>query len=67
MKRNEMIKIILNNIKKYENCKITKQDARELLDILEKNGMAPPIVKIKSHFGDAFFHTWENDNEKKSS
>jgi hypothetical protein len=42
MKRRAMIRKIARLLKTWENCQLNEKTAREVLDLVERNGMLPP-------------------------
>lgn len=68
MKKSEMVNILFEALQKWESCKIEKRTAKDILKVIEKAGMIPPLTKFKDpgHFlGDEFEYEsceWEDED-----
>lgn len=66
MKRSKMINKIYKLLKTWDNCKIEKRTAKEVLDLIEEEGMVPPSRKIVEPLGGGLNlitngHFWDSE------
>ncbi len=61
MRKSEMVDIIFKALKKWDNCKIEKRTARDILNTIIKTGMLPPEILSKD--GTDIQYKWEKENK----
>ena len=73
MKRSEMVRLIANYLSDYQNWGNELEEASDLLLMIERKGMLPPIlteyanshIEINPHTGNSMqiedYHQWEEE------
>lgn len=62
MKRSKMLKILKKELESWQDCELTMKTAEAILDLLEDNGMLPPMTYCELDGYTQYFE-WEEENE----
>lgn len=66
MTRSAMLRKITKLLKTWEGCQLNGATSREILDLIEQEGMLPPPIECPlADGGKARLYSWEVQREKK--
>lgn len=65
MKRSQMLRKITRLLKTWEGSRLEGRTSKEILDLIEREGMRPPVIKrpedFTGHISSMFKHEWESE------